>query len=311
MQCKQFNGTALLAEATIFLTMLCSAGALRAATGTLPPPTTTHYHFITVDPPGGQLGSLNINNRGVATSAFADAANAIHGFVWQDGAGMVIDEPGMVNTALNGLNDAGKVVGWDDLGPIIYDLQHRTWEHLPSKPELPNSFGGAINNRGIILGGAWTDTGSIGWIWDGNSYSLFRVPEASQMPGLATLPQDINDHNQVVGTYWDAQGVSHGFVKSSSGIVTFDVPGADGTAGIGINNRGEITGFYYNLLPDSYTANGYILRNGRFVTVNILGSTICGMTRINDHGELSGIYVDTLGNSHGFVGIPEGGSNAD
>ncbi|MGH9793669.1 MAG: hypothetical protein ACRD5G_02760 [Candidatus Acidiferrales bacterium] len=65
--------------------------------------------------------------------------------------------------------------------------------------------------------------------------------------GSATFANDINDAGQMVGTYFDANGVSHGFLYEPWKVEPFtpiNYPGADWTEVSGINRQGDIVGFY-------------------------------------------------------------------
>ncbi|HXF75119.1 MAG TPA: hypothetical protein VNN13_03425 [Methylomirabilota bacterium] len=76
-----------------------------------------------------------------------------------------------------------------------------------------------------------------------------------------TYAYGINDAGRIVGWYWDAESVSHGFIRSPEGIfTTFDVPNHSGLMAEAINNSGQAVGafwdqsgghgFLYNSLPD-------------------------------------------------------------
>jgi YD repeat-containing protein len=54
----------------------------------------------------------------------------------------------------------------------------------------------------------------------------------------------------IVGKYTDAAGVQHGFRRDTRGrFTTIDVPGAPRNAVTGLNDRGQLVGFYEN--PDA------------------------------------------------------------
>ncbi|HEX2462401.1 MAG TPA: hypothetical protein VHJ58_19815, partial [Vicinamibacterales bacterium] len=55
----------------------------------------------------------------------------------------------------------------------------------------------------------------------------------------------INDRGEFVGSYFDAGGPQHGFLRDKRGVfTTIDFPGAEQTGAVGINNRGQIVGAY-------------------------------------------------------------------
>src|SRR5262249_20172461 len=55
----------------------------------------------------------------------------------------------------------------------------------------------------------------------------------------------INDFGQIVGSYADANGATHGFIDNNGIFVTIDDPlGVNGTVLTGINNTDQIVGYY-------------------------------------------------------------------
>jgi hypothetical protein len=277
-----------------------------AASVSLPPLTSIHYQFTTVSVPGAQFYNLFMNDNGVASGSVIDEANRVHCFLWHASEGSVLDVPGAQNSGFNGLNNRGMVSGIADGVSWLFDTHNQRWTRLelPAVPGLPLSLAIAVNNRGLLLGFSSDENGlnEIGWTWDGNSYSFFSVPEASGAAG-GTAPQGFNDNGETVGVYVDAQDTVHGFHMEGSNISTIDVPGADATFPVGINNQGDIAGYYY-LNGPPFVAYGFVLHRGTFVTVQVPGSTACGMSAINDRGQLSGIFFDSSGNSNGFIATP-------
>src|SRR5215471_17552719 len=88
--------------------------------------------------------------------------------------------------------------------------------------------------------------------------NTFAVPGAT-----ATFAYQLNDSNQIIGSYIDANGITHGFTRDSAGNLTFpiDVPGAAETMllgnnamnwGVGryIDASGLIHGLYF-ITPDN------------------------------------------------------------
>jgi hypothetical protein len=67
----------------------------------------------------------------------------------------------------------------------------------------------------------------------------------------------INNAGAITGTYNDANGVGHGFVRAGNGsFVFFDMPGAvNGTYPGSINDRGDVTGSWWD---DQVLAHGFI-----------------------------------------------------
>jgi hypothetical protein len=76
-----------------------------------------------------------------------------------------------------------------------------------------------------------------------------------------------------------------------------DFPGAAATFPAGINDRGNIVGYYRS--PD-FSHHGFIYSNGTFQSFDPPGSSDTFVLSINDPGEISGTFSDVNG-SHGFL----------
>src|SRR5207249_12043628 len=76
--------------------------------------------------------------------------------------------------------------------------------------------------------------------------TILNVPSVSSDPPIYS----INQTGAITGSYNDARGVSHGFLRAPDGaFTTFDAPGAgtglgQGTVALSINRNGAITGSY-------------------------------------------------------------------
>lgn len=129
-----------------------------------------------------------------------------------------------------------------------------------------------------------------------------------------TQPAGINDLGEVTGVYFDANGNQHAFLRKEGGkIVTFDAPnvgyptqptlGSAGTIPTGINNEGDIVGYY----TDANGAYHGFVRSarGKFRIIDDPSSTSAPSATIaqaiNDWGTVVGYWFDANFNSHGFV----------
>ncbi len=77
--------------------------------------------LVTLDAPGSTFTqALGLNNRGQVVGDYMDAAGNTHGFVWTSAGGFVtVDDPsGIGTTVVNGINDAGDLVGFYGNAPI-------------------------------------------------------------------------------------------------------------------------------------------------------------------------------------------------
>jgi probable HAF family extracellular repeat protein len=110
----------------------------------------------------------------------------------------------------------------------------------------------------------------------------------------------INARGQIVGVYFDASTVSHGFLLSGGQYTTLDDPNAgagafQGTTAEGINARGQIVGFY----TDANDVNhGFLLSGGQYTTLDVPNASDTAATGINSSGQIVGEYD---GGAFGFL----------
>ena len=129
-----------------------------------------------------------------------------------------------------------------------------------------------------------------GPVWAGPTYSYatFDVPFAG---ANSTQASRINDAGQIVGSYSDASGFHHGFLKDGATFTAIDVPGASYTLANGINNAGQIMGFYSNLPAPGEGSHESFLKDGAtFTTINVPGAPNTDAFGINDAGQIVGGY---------------------
>jgi probable HAF family extracellular repeat protein len=217
--------------------------------------------------------ALNINN---STTAMANGINSAGTVVGSDGNGNAFFLNGgtVVTFAPNGgspaqafgINDHGAIAGQyttNAASPgFVMSGQTLTTINSPVGPNIVNAQG--INNNGLVVG-FYVGT-------DGQDHGFkFNLASAVNNMGTGTAIADptivpveqgatfvfsqilgINDHGIAVGYYGDSTTSQHGFIyNTNTGAYTFlDDPnegfsnGVEVTQITGINNSGEITGFY-------------------------------------------------------------------
>jgi probable HAF family extracellular repeat protein len=85
--------------------------------------------------------------------------------------------------------------------------------------------------------------------------------------------------------------------------------GANGTFAAGINDAGEIVGWYTD---NAGRYHGFLEDGGVVTTIdNPLGTNGTVVQGINDVGQIVGWYTDSSGNNHGFVASLNGNSTAE
>jgi uncharacterized membrane protein len=128
-----------------------------------------------------------------------------------------------------------------------------------------------------------------GFLWDDGDFATIDVPGAT-----ATVVLGINNRGQMVGSYIDADGAYHGFLRARHGAITTlpEAPGADPTMGgtqpASVNERGQIVGLGYDSRGGS---RGFLFERGRFTLLD--GPDDATYTRaldINSRGQIVGDY---------------------
>jgi uncharacterized membrane protein len=92
--------------------------------------------------------------------------------------------------------------------------------------------------------------------------------------------------------------VSHGFLDTGGSFTTIDFPGGGDTNPIGINNSGQIVGYY----DDASGIHGFLDTAGSFTTIDFPGAYRTFAEGINNSGQIVGIYYMTpLSSGQGFL----------
>jgi probable HAF family extracellular repeat protein len=168
-----------------------------------------------------------------------------------------------------------------------------------SSISVPNSFQTQaidINNLGQISGWYSNSAGAYGFIDTNGSFTSIDGPHA---PGdINNRVAGINNLGQVVGfVINDPGGSPTGFLDANGSITTINFPGTTYTLALGINDTGQIVGYY----SDGSREHGF-LRNaaGAYMTFDYPGSSSTSVSGINDLGQIVGAYSDGTG-AHSFL----------
>ena len=201
---------------------------------------------------------------------------------------------------LTGINNAGQIVGWyDDHGLFYSDGSSFTTIDAPGPP---GTFTLGINNTGQIVG-CGGSLGGFVYSYSDGTFTTFNVPLEQ---GYACYQgSGINDLGQIVGAYlytnWEDIYEFHGFLYSAGNFTTIDAPGALDTYPQGINNAGQIVGYF-----DGYGTHGYLFdTDGSYTTIDPPGSSYTWVFGINNVGQIVGTFFDST-QAHGFLYV--GGS---
>jgi hypothetical protein len=163
----------------------------------------------------------------------------------------------------------------------------------------------AINNFGKIAGNFVDADGAYhGFLRDRRGrFTTIDMPGA-----LATQPSDMNDLDQVVGTYSTTarqpqapDANPRGFLFDRGRFIRIDVPGAVQTRGQR-HQQPPAGGRRVHRPRGGF--HGFLWHRGRFTTIDVPGAAATSVLNINDLGQIIGGYVKDLAEQplilHGF-----------
>jgi hypothetical protein len=210
-----------------------------------------------------QTQVVAIDNIGNTAGFWIDGNNTNFGFIQWNAVFTSYVNPktkrGTVNQLL-GLNDMGIAAGFyvDKTGVShAYTLNQNTGAFtMIVPPGGNNSQAAGIDNAGDVSGFLTSSTGTVvSYLLRNNTFSEFSFPNSTNTQALG-----MNNKDQIVGSYLDAAGASHGFVLShpltNAKFTTVDDPNGIGTTVVnGTNDLGQLVGFY---VDGAGNTNGFL-----------------------------------------------------
>jgi hypothetical protein len=213
---------------------------------------------------------------------------------------------------LLGINNSGEIAGYFGSG-LTPDHPNRGYTLAPpystgsyTNENFPGSGQtqviGINNNPSPTTVGFFVDAAgnNFGFVDQGSTFkkvfdpnSLFGGPVFNQLLG-------VNDKNVAAGFYTDANGVSHPYAYNiaSGKFSGIAVPVGVSAFATGINNAGDISGYYTNALNQT---SGFLEINGQFLTENDPSGSNTMLLGLNNKGEAVGSYVDQAGITEGLT----------
>lgn len=192
-------------------------------------------------PNSGLTIPTDINNAGDVTGRYVDNGGP-YGFLSTADAFQKLAVPIAFDTWAEGLNDVGKVAGFSYTATGVRGFVFDGSEYALSSSR---TYLSGINNAGTVTGFTADASGFIrGFVQSAEGVSMITLG------GLNFLPQDINDLGQVVGRSFAAPGAPEkGFLYDRGQFLEIVYPGAKSTFAYGINNLGQVVGFYEEAEP--------------------------------------------------------------
>ncbi|MDE0636601.1 MAG: T9SS type A sorting domain-containing protein [Candidatus Poribacteria bacterium] len=261
------------------------------------------YTFETIEVPG--INFLEVS----ASNDFGDYAGNTRspdgektiGFTLIDGVFSTYDFPGSQNTYFNALGNNGNAAGhYKDSnglyhGVILENGELRQYD-FPGTAET-HIYG--MSDETGALSGNIVDAAGVLHAFSGELTITF--------PGAVNTYGDfVNAAGAVVGSYTDADGMPHGFIRHPDGsFTTIDLPTKPDLEFLFVNTITDIgvIGFIAKAAND--ILRSYILLpSGILYEVRLPGSVITVVRNVNQDGSIIGYYDATDGRRYGFVGRP-------
>ena len=261
------------------------------------------YIFETIEVPG--VNFLEV----AASNDFGDYAGNTRspddkktiGFTLIDGVFKTYDFPGSLKTNFYALDNAGKAAGHykgaDGLyhGVIMEDGELTQYDF----PGAVQTFIYGISDETGALSGNIVDESGVTRAFSGELTITF--------PGAVTTYGDfVNAAGAVVGSYVDAEGMPHGFIRNPDGsFTTIDLPKMPNLEFLFVNTITDagVIGFRAKAVNDILRSY-IILPDGILYEVRFPSSISTVVRNVNQDGSIIGYYDSTDDRRLGFVGRP-------
>lgn len=178
----------------------------------------------TIDYPGATATRVHgINDRGQMIGMYTDSAGADHGWVKRNDSFENADLPGGILTVPLSINDLGQIVGEFIQTPgtvgfgYVQQPDGRFTLHTAQDSPPEQTFFISITNRGHVLG-AWFDLDPgypHNFIRKHGRYVPFNLPD--DFGAIYVQAETMNERGDIVGYWFDANWVAHGFLAEHTG----------------------------------------------------------------------------------------------
>jgi probable HAF family extracellular repeat protein len=172
-------------------------------------------------------------------------------------------------------------------------------------PGAVESLAQGVNNGGEIVGYSCCTAGNrfLGFSLTGNAFQAIDCSTGF----FGSIAFGINKLGQVVGACLTSDGNSHGFIITNGVMSVVDFPGSTQTVIQGINDSGQMVGWYSCAVSDfgdqscEPGQHGFVLIGGVFNTIDFPGVRVTVANGINNLGQIVGTYRGADNIDHGFM----------
>ena len=268
------------------------------------------YTFETIEVPGVdflEVAASNDFGDYAGNTRSLDGEKTI-GFTLIDGVFSTYDFPGSQNTYFYALGNNGNAAGhYKDSNGLYHGV-------ILENGELRQyDFPGAAETH---IYGISDETGAL----SGNIVDAAGVTHAFSGELTITFPGAVNTYGDfvnaagaVVGSYTDADGMFHGFIRHPDGsFTTIDLPKMPNLVFLFVNTITDVGVIGFRAKAVNDILRSYILLpSGTLYEVQLPGSVITVVRNVNQDGSIIGYYDTTDGRRYGFIGRPNTQSNRE
>src|SRR3569833_638256 len=95
------------------------------------------------------------------------------------------------------------------------------------------------------------------------------------------------------------RGPAANHAADAKSVTTINIPGAELSYAFGVNNKGEVVGYWYD---DQFNTHGYLYSGGKITNIDLPHTFGIATTGINDQGIIVGTFAnEALTVIHGFL----------
>jgi hypothetical protein len=161
----------------------------------------------------------------------------------------------------------------------------------------------AVNNAGMIAGD-FVDAKSVqhAMILDGKKLTTVNHANCATTGGFssgAIAFYGINSAGSAAG--WCAStktGQDEGFVYTAGKFTAVSFPSATGTQAIGINDKGDVVGLYFD---SGGVQHGFVKKGAKYTSIDVTGATTTEAWGINNKGQIAVFAISSAGGYVGFI----------
>ncbi len=228
--------------------------------------------------------AFDINNAGKVVGWATDSGNNRKGVLWD--INKKIERIITNNGEVNGINDAGQIVGKQFHHAVLWDAEGTLYDLDINNPSDSRAY--KINNAGQVVGES--NNGMKAVLWDKR-----KKIELKTLGGHRNSAYGINNEGKVVGTSQTSSGIYRAVLWDKNSITDL----GEGTAG-SINKAGQVVGT--NFGRAILWEKGLTKHLSSMIRSNS-GWSLYVATDINDSGQIVGTGI-FKGKYHGFLLTP-------